>query len=96
MLPGWFVILFGVVAVLAPCSVLYELFGKSKPLTSIQLLPLWINVAVYAIPCLIAAIFFGINNVRCGRDKIGSTIGLILAALSLLLAGAMALMLSGR
>lgn len=60
------------------------------------MLQVWINVALYSLPALIASLIFGINNLRCERDRTTSIIGLTLAGSSVVAAGILTLVILGR
>jgi hypothetical protein len=88
------------VALLGPLSVLghggdVERLSR-EALRNHLMLQVWINVALYSLPALVASLIFGFNNLRCGRDRTASIIGLLLAGSSLVAAGILTLVILGR
>lgn len=77
MLPGWLVVAFALAGLLLPLAAIEDapLGGRQMRLNQI----IW--AAMYGAPTLVAAVVFGIANLRKGRDLRSSRMGLVIAAL---------------
>jgi hypothetical protein len=77
VVPGWLVLAFALAGLLLPLAAIEDapLGGRQMRLNQI----IW--AAMYGAPTLVAAVVFGIANLRRGRDVSLSRLGLVIAGI---------------